>query len=185
MAEDLMCDRIRFGRPEKAQAGFSMIEMLMTAFVLAIGILGLTMLQTMSLKASRGSRSLSVAILVADQVMDQAEMEGRLSWLNFSDTNRAAASLNDLPNLKYITIPADGNLVETFNGKGGAVDGASGDPAINTVFYTVTTTRVPADAAVTGRISDISVTVQFADNVDQNAAPIQRTISLTRRIIHG
>ncbi len=176
--------RIRKGRG--AQAGFSMIEMLITAFILAIGILGLTMLQTMSLRASRGSKSLSTAILVAEQVMDRVEMEGRLSWLNLTDTNRAAPSIAaDLPNLRYIVIPADGQLVETFNIRGGAPDAVSTDPALSTPFFTVTTTRVPAAAAATGRISDVSVQVQFVDNVDRASAPIQRTLSLTRRIVHG
>ena len=52
-------------RTRSGQAGFSMIEMLMTAFVLAIGLLGLCMLQAMSLRASRGSRSLETAVQVA------------------------------------------------------------------------------------------------------------------------
>lgn len=169
-----------------AQAGFSMVEMLMTAFILAVGILGLTMLQTMSLKASRGSRSLTSAILVAEQVMDQVEMEGRLSWLNLTDTNRSAPSIAaDLPNLRYVTIPEDGQLVETFNSRGGVTNAASPDPTVSTTFFTVTTTRAPATAAITGRISDVRVQVQFVDNVDRAKAPIQRTLSLTRRILHG
>ena len=47
-----------------------MIEMLMTAFILAVGILGLTMLLVMSLKGSRGGRSLTTAVLVGDNVME-------------------------------------------------------------------------------------------------------------------
>ena len=169
-----------------AQAGFSMIEMLITAFILAVGILGLTMLQTLSLRASRGSRSLASAILVAEQVMDRVEMEGRLSWLNLTDTNRSAPSIaTDLPNLRYIVIPAGGQLVETFNIKGGATDSASADPAVSTPFFTVTTTRVPAAAVATGGMSDVSVQVQFVDMVDRTNTPIQRTLSLTRRIVHG
>jgi len=144
------------------------------------------MLQTMSLKASRGSRSLSLAILVGEQVMDQAEMEGRLSWLNLTDTNRSAPNIAaDLPTLRYITIPAAGQLVETFNNKGGATDAASPDPDVSTPFFTVTVTRVPAAAAVTGGISDIMVQVQFMDSVDAANTPIQRTLTLTRRIVHG
>jgi len=167
------------------QAGFSMVEMLMTAFVLAVGLLGLTMLQVMSMKASRGSRSLTTAIQVAEQVMDQAELEGRLSWLNITDTNNAAPALTDLPDIKYIVIPADGDLVETYNARGGVTNATSPDPVEQNTFFTVTTTRVPFDAAATGRISDISVQVQFVDDVDASNAPIQRTISLTRRILHG
>lgn len=167
------------------QSGFSMVEMLMTAFILAVGILGLTMLQTMSLKASRGSRSMTTAVLVAEQVMDQVEMEGRLSWLNSKDDNRAVDMAVDLPNLKYVIIPAGTPLVETFNSRGGAVNPADPDPAVQTPFFTVTTSRAPAPAAASARLSDVSVQVQFVDEVDQNSAPIQRTVSLTRRVIHG
>lgn len=170
----------------QAQAGFSMIEMLMTAFILAVGILGLTMLQTMSLRAARGSQSLTTAVLVAEQVLDQADLEGRLSWLNLTNSNQATPTLADLPNLRYVTIPAGGEFVQVFNGRGSAVDAASPDPVVSTPFYTVTTTRTPSAAAmVTGGISDVNVRVQFADDVDANNAPIQRTVSLTRRIWHG
>ena len=65
--------RTRTGRPP--QGGFSMVEMLMTAFVMAIGILGLAMLQAMSLKASRGTRSMTTAIQVGEGVMDRIEQE--------------------------------------------------------------------------------------------------------------
>jgi len=170
----------------QGQAGFSMIEMLMTAFVLAVGILGLTMLQTMSLKASRGSQSLTTAVLVAEQVMDQVDLEGRLSWLNLTSSNQITPTLADLPNLRYLVIPDGGQLVETFNSRGGVVDAGSPDPAVSAPFFTVTTTRQPSAAVmVTGGISDVNVQVQFADGLDVNNLPIQRTVSLTRRIWHG
>jgi len=171
---------------KQAEAGFSMVEMLMTAFILAVGILGLTMLQTMSLKASRGSQSLTTAVLVAEQVLDQADFEGRLSWLNLTNSNQAAPTLADLPNLRYLTIPAGGQFVQTFNVRGGAVIVGSPDPLVSTPFFTVTTTRMPSGAAaITGGISDVNVRVQFSDGVDANNAPIPRTVSLTRRIWHG
>jgi len=66
----------------KAQQGFTMVEMLMTAFILAVGIMGLSLLQVMSLKGARGGKSLSTAVQVGDAVMDRIEQEGRLTWLN-------------------------------------------------------------------------------------------------------
>lgn len=167
------------------QAGFSMVEMLMTAFVLSVGLLGLTVLQVMSMKSSRGSQSLNTAIQVAEQTMDQAELEGRLSWLNITDTNNATPSLADLPNIKYVNIAVAGSLVETYNVKGGVTNLTSPDPIEQQTFFTVTTTRAPQGVAVTGRLSDITVQVQFVDEVDQTGAAIPRTITLTRRILHG
>jgi len=180
MAEDLMRNRKRTG-----EAGFSMIEMLMTAFVMAIGLLGLAMLQTMSLRASRGSRSLSTAVRVASGVLDSVGVEGRLSWLNATDSNAAAPSLADLPLLRYVTLAAGDKRVEQYNSMGSPVDAASADPLVKTPFYTVTITQVPGVASVSGQISDFNVQVQFADSTDTANAPILRTVSLTRRIIHG
>jgi len=117
-----------------AQAGFSMIEMLITAFILAVGLLGLAMFQTMSLRASRGSRSVNTAVMVAEQIMDQAEMEGRLSWLNVTDSALTNGTLATLTNIKYLNIAAP--LTEYFNSQGGPVDTTSADPALNTQFFT-------------------------------------------------
>lgn len=176
------------GSRGRTQAGFSMIEMLMTAFVLAVGILGLTLLQAMSLKASRGSRSMATAVLVADQVMDQVEMEGRLSWLNLTDPQTATPSLADLKdaNLKYIVLPSGPTpLEEKFNSLGGAVDTNATDPVVSTPFYTVKTNRVTASAVQLGTLSDFTVQVQFADQTSATNAPITRTVTICRRVLHG
>lgn len=175
------------GEPiSRPQAGFSMVEMLMTAFILAVGVLGLTMLQTMSIRASRGGKSLSSAVMVAEHVMDRAEMEGRLSWLNTTDTERTAISTTaDLPGLKYVALAADTPLVEYFNPKGSPTNASDPDPIVQISYYTVTTTRVAAAAAATGRVSDFTVQVQYYDTVDNNNAPVVRTLALTRRIIHA
>lgn len=171
----------------RGQAGFSMIEMLMTAFIMAIGILGLSMLQVMSLKASRGGRSLSTAVLVSEHVMDQVEMEGRLSWLN-ATSKYTGTSLADLPNLRYVNLADGGALVETFNSKGGPPTPASLDPAEQTAYFTVTTTMasfVAKAANTNGALSNVKVQVVFTDQLDKDSAPILRTVTLTRRILHG
>lgn len=72
--------------PIQNQRGFSLVEMLLTAFILAVGIMGLTLLQVMAMKGARGGSSLSTAIQVGEDVLDRIELEGRLSWLNISGT---------------------------------------------------------------------------------------------------
>ena len=174
------------------QAGFSMIEMLMTAFIMAIGILGLSMLQVMSIKASRGGRSLATAVLVSEHVMDRVELEGRLSWLNATGDSQTPTNADFVTPLRYVTLAgAPASVVDTFNSKGGPPNSASTDPAEQTTFYTVTTTRadlVAANAPTTnGAVSTFTVQVKFADQVDQSSAPktIDRYVTLTRRITHG
>jgi prepilin-type N-terminal cleavage/methylation domain-containing protein len=174
------------GNRRQGQAGFSMIEMLMTAFIMAIGILGLSMLQVMSLKASRGGRSLSTAVLVGEHVMDQVEMEGRLSWLN-ATSKYNVTGLADLPNLRYVSLPDGGARVDNFNSKGGPPLG-NPDPADNSTYFIVTTTNavfVANSAATNGALSNFTVTVAFIDQLTQGGAPIPRAVVLTRRILHG
>jgi prepilin-type N-terminal cleavage/methylation domain-containing protein len=187
MAEDLMRDRTD-AKAGGTQAGFSMIEMLMTAFVLAIGLLGLCMLQAMSLRVSRGSRSLETAVQVAEGVMDQVEMEGRLTWLNTTDSNSSTSNTNaNLPNLIYLSLAQNGTLTQTFNLWGDAPLSSSTDPAAKNPFFTAVTKHV-ADVGTnggTGQVSDYSVTVTFSDTVAGSGAAVVRTVNLTRRIIHG
>ena len=155
--------------------------MLMTAFILAVGILGLTMLQVMSMQSSKGGRNLTTAVQVADRVMDQVEMEGRLSWLNITDTQYSAPTA--LATLKYVGVAS---VVESFNLRGSAPDATSTDPTDHDAFFTVTTTQAAqAAAAVTGQMHDYTVLVEFFDSVDSTKAPIKRSVTLTRRIIHG
>jgi hypothetical protein len=168
-----------------------MVEMLVAAFILAIGILGIVMLQAMSLRAARGSSNMGTAARIAGQIVDQAELEGRLSRLNITDANHPNPKLGDLSNLKYISEADDQDLPpEEFNIKGGAVDTSSDDLAISTPFFTVVTKRkgvtLPTGSTGVGRMSDFQVTVTFNDSVDAvTNKPIPRTFNLTRRIIHG
>jgi Tfp pilus assembly protein PilV len=162
-----------------------MIEMLMTAFILAVGLLGLALFQTMSLRVARGNRSVNTAVLVAQQIVDQAEMEGRLSWLNITDSAYTNGTLAGLAAIKYLNIPNPGNLVETFNSQGGTIVTTSPDPSVNSKFFTATTTLVPANPAVVGNVSTLSVTVTFSDTVTATNAPVVRSVYLSRRIVHG
>jgi prepilin-type N-terminal cleavage/methylation domain-containing protein len=168
-------------RPLATQAGFSMVEMLMTAFILAIGILGLTMLQVMSLQGSRGGRSLTTAVQVADRVMDQIELEGRLTWLNTTDTQFTAPAAPGA--LQFI----NGATVKQSYDLQGKYLGPPTDPPAPGQFFTVTTTRLATavGAGPTGQIHDFTVRVDFTDNVDVNNAAVPRSVTLTRRILHG
>lgn len=182
------------GSTLSSQKGFSMVEMLVAAFILAVGILGLAMLQAMSLRASRGSGNLGTAVRIAERVMNQIELEGRLSWLNVTDENLVNPTLADLASfgLKYINPGANGEE-ETYNPKGEGplpLDGNSTtDPTDAIGFFKVTITRlVETDAppvGLVGNMSEFQVQVKFEDSTDSNNKPVPRTFTLTRRIIHG
>ncbi len=182
-------------RGRSAQAGFSMVEMLMAAFVLAVGILGISMLQTMSLKAARGSKSLTNAVQIADRIMDQIEAEGRLSWLNLTATNFGPPGA--LPTLTFVNKGATQYLAynETYDATTNLSSVApattapvAGKPALSpTVRYVATivegtTTTV---AGGTGSTTSYQVTVEFADDVDAAGTRAVRTVNISRSILHG
>lgn len=165
-----------------SQGGFSLVELLMTAFVLAVGILGLTMLQVMSLQASRGGRSLTTAVQLADRVLDQVELEGRLTWLNRTDTQYTNPVA--ITTLSYVGTAAA--VTQTFNIKGQIPNPLATDPADKDPFFTVITTQLArVDAAPIGQMHDYTVRVEFKDAVDNANTAVTRSVTLTRRILHA
>jgi Tfp pilus assembly protein PilE len=178
-----------------------LVELLVAATILSIGILSLAMLQAMSLKASRGSANAVAAALLAGQIMDRAELEGRVSRLNATDSNRANPSLGDIKgfDFRYITIKSGEKLEEAFNAMGGPVapvgpnDPEGQTPSDGVPFFRATTRRAAAAGApdapgapgAVGQMSDISVRVEFSDSAGRDGRQARRTISLTRRIAHG
>ncbi len=167
----------------QAQQGFSLVEMLMTAFILAVGVMGLTLLQVMSLKGARGGKSLSTAVQVAEAVMDRIELEGRLTWLNITDTQYTApTAVNNLIFVNQAPLAAP----LTFNLKGQVPIPASTDPAESNPFFAVTVAQADVAVVTTGRLTDFTVRVAFADATNPTTnVPITRTVILTRRVLHG
>jgi len=183
MAKALMRERKAPGARNR-EAGFSMIEMLMTAFILAIGLLGLCLLQTMSLRAAQGGTSMTTAVHVADAVMEQVELEGRMSWLNVSN---ASGAVTALPDPYYMNLAVRGKIQQYFNPHGDVSLSTSTDPTVSIKLFTVTTTRLQdvGAASGTGQVSDYLVQVQFAESTTATGTPVQRTVMVTRRILHG
>lgn len=61
------------------QAGFSMVEMLLVAFIVAIGLLGLGALQIVSTAQSTSSRERGTANLIGHSTLDRIQAEGAIS----------------------------------------------------------------------------------------------------------
>lgn len=163
------------------QSGFSMVEMLMTAFILAIGILGITMLQVMSMRAAGGSRNLGIAVQLAEQVMDEVELEGRTTYLNANNTNYTTPG--SLVGMQYINQTAKNEYFKLDATSGQAVAASASD-----ALFTVTMSQEVA-ATVNGQstgLSDVQVQVTFFDVVNPSTHKlIPRTVTIARRILHG
>lgn len=72
------------------QSGFSLIELLMTAFILAIGLLGLLSLQVIATAQSTNSRERGTATLLAHNILDRIVAEGALSAGERMDSSTGA-----------------------------------------------------------------------------------------------
>lgn len=173
---------------DREQSGFSMVEMLMAAFVISIGILGIAMLQVMSLKASRGGQNLGIAVQLAEQLMDKVEMEGRLTYLNSNisgySTPGALGKTITQPTLNFELKYINQTQVDQYF----SIDPATGKPvqlpdATGALFHA---TMTQAEVGATTDLSDFTIQVVFTDviNPDTQQA-ITRTATINRRILHG
>jgi len=164
----------------RTEAGFSMIEMLMVAVIMAVGIMGVSMMQVMALKAMRGSRSVTSGAQVASRILDQVEEEGRLTWLNTTDSGQTVPTA--LTGLQYINLAAA--ITQYYDSDGSYLGTSSANPHN---FYTVglTPAAVPAATGTVGGMTDFTVVVSWADSVGANARKVQRNVTLVRRIVHG
>lgn len=67
--------------PRRRQAeGFSLIEFLLAAFIMSIGLLGLIALQTMALAQSGNARGRTTASYIATDILQRAQAEGQQSY---------------------------------------------------------------------------------------------------------
>jgi Tfp pilus assembly protein PilV len=151
------------------QAGFSLIEFLLAAFVMAIGILGLTMLQVMSLRGGTGSRALNTAVVVGEGVLESIQAEGRQSML-FLKAQTAA------PTATYFVT---GPLTQYY-----AFDGTLLANATNS-FYKVQIANADVVAlSAAGGTKRFTLTITFTDSVTPTTT-ILRTVTLTRQVAYA
>ena len=122
------------------EGGFTVIEVLVSALILGIGILGLTLLLVMTVRSATGARALNTGVLVAESLLDRIELEGRLSWLNL--TNNGSNAIQPLSTLQYVNQTKLSTPL-LFNAKGAPPNSTTTDPADQIAFYTVNLVQTP------------------------------------------
>lgn len=154
-----------------------MVELLMSAAILSVGVLGLAMLQVMVIRTNAGSRSSTTAIKVGQWVADQIQNEGRNRLLYARNGQTPGASTFFSSNT---AIP----MYFDFDGKKQSVS----TPNAST-FFTVTITSSDLCTAVTsvGAVKQFRIDVVFVDSVDPaNASKtINRTFTFTRQVAYA
>lgn len=67
-------------RRKSRQVGFSLIELLVTALIFGIGLLGLAALQVSTMRSNSGGRNRFTATSLAEGCMSAIQSEGSLTW---------------------------------------------------------------------------------------------------------
>lgn len=140
-------------RSMKSNAGFGMIEILVSLLVLAIGLLGLASLQTTGLTQSSETRNRSQAILLADDMFE------RIRANRDSINSYAVAAAGTAPTCNRAFKVANTNVVaddiaEWQNSLGCLLPGGNGTVQISAGVATIditwnTNTGNSADGSVT------------------------------------
>lgn len=153
------------------QAGFSMVELLMTAFILAVGLLGLAMLQAMSMRSSTGSKSLNTAVMVGEGVLESIQAEGRQRMLFVKYPGAQPSS----------TYFNGGTVTQQYSFDGNVPDAEH--PAFFTV--TITSSNIIARTDTAGGTKQFTVVITFTDSVDTGGVAKTRTATLTRQVAYA
>lgn len=94
----------------RQQGGFSMVEFLIAAFILSIGLLGLIALQVGAVAQAAAGRGRTTAAYIANLVLQQAQVEGQHYYL--AKLNSVAPTLPAV----FTATPGTALAITTFGG---------------------------------------------------------------------
>jgi hypothetical protein len=169
-----------------------MVEVLLTAFILGVALLGLTALQTVAIKSNTNSRNRTTAVLSGQAALEAISMEGLIS-------RNALTVKAFLPAPKYIStatpvvpltdpnIPAQfstATLFGEFNNQGALKAPAGSAPASDPTIFEVRYLRIDnatVNALTQGRYATFYVYVRYLDGtLPDGVTPNYRTLTLKR-----
>lgn len=163
----------------RGESGFSLVELLVAAFIMAVGLLGLAALETVALKSNTRARGYNTAVLVASQVLDAAEAQSRQTLQTQTYGGTVSYPANDYFGLAPV--------VEQFTYRGAHLDANATDPVNKTAFFSATTSSANAGnyAGAAGRLVVVTTVVTFREALTNGGPLVTRTVTLTRNINHG
>ena len=157
------------------RAGFSLVEFLMVAVILGVGLLGLAALTSMSVRGFGGSRVRNAAASLGGSVLDRLTLDGRLSATVRANGGAVPASAlianatDD--NLNAYSDPA--TAFTAFDLQGQATNTAP--------VYTVTWVRRASETALTPAATSLTASAEVVVNVAWNEAA-QSTAGVTTTV---
>ncbi|HJW31910.1 MAG TPA: prepilin-type N-terminal cleavage/methylation domain-containing protein [Holophagaceae bacterium] len=167
-------------RSRRGQSGFSLVELLLAAFVMAVGLLGLTSLQAMSIRATTSTGRMQDAIRLAEQILEQISAEGTQSYLGEIYQSKAPAPMKWINAGATVTDYYQYRTVADAEGEKGTL--RAGTAADNA--FTVTVNQVETVPAGGPMLAQVTVQVQFMEGM-VGGVPVMRTVTFTREVLHA
>ncbi len=157
-----------------------MVELLVAAFIMGVGLLGLAALQTMSIRTAGVGARMGDAIRLGEMVIEAASAEATQSLLGEHYQNAAASAPKWIGGVAIVEYYKYRDADEADGAKGSfkkAADATDG-------LFTVTVTPTPQAAPVRGRITRFQVVVEFTETV-VGGTPVKRSVQLFREVAHA
>jgi prepilin-type N-terminal cleavage/methylation domain-containing protein len=168
----------------RAQKGFSLIELLMVAFIFAIGLLGLTALMATGIRASGGGRQRDTAAYLANDVLERLAADGRMSAMRRANGEAIPGTCllgNAVDNTAntYQILDTNGDPQSTFDMEGRP---SSAKPVFSVEWVRRSTKSVASVASVTS-VAEVVVNVSWLES-GQGTATTQKWLSCSRMICY-
>ena len=146
------------------RSGFSIIEFLVVAMILGVGLLGLAALSTISIRGYSGSRTRDVASNLAGSVLDRLALDGRLSSNVRSDGGVISGSA-------LVANATDGTLnVYADPQTGFTTFDLQGQPSSTTPVFSISWVRRAPKTGISPAPTSLTATAEVVVNVQWNEA---------------
>ena len=172
---ELQCSR-------RANSGFSMIELLIAAFILGVGLLGLSALMAANLRMGSGGRQRDTAAYLGNEVIERLAADGRRSALlrsngqTLATTFLVANAVDDVTN-DYQSADIGGTQQTTFD--------LDGRPSAATPIFSVSwarRTKAATPVTASGAMAaEVVVNVTWSESA-AGSTPTQKWLSFSRII---
>ncbi len=146
--------------------GFTLVEVMVSLTILAIGLLGVAMMQVSSISGNTFSREMAVATELGQDMIEKLNIS---TWTSLVEDTKLDAALNPHTNAELLDASSNAQA-NPIDAKGMSTDLSNNDLPAGTRLYTRTwTVTDPAVGAATfgagTNMKSITVTVTWTDNM--------------------
>lgn len=167
------------------QSGFSLVELLVTALIFGIGLLGLASLQVSTIRSNAGGRNRVTAAFLAEGCLSAIQAEGSLTW---SYAAGVMGSSTTFAGPRTYTTAATNGTFGTFDVNGQQTPSGSPTQVFSVGWVRRATNATPSAPITSMNMNEFVVTVTWTDQVkaaDGVTNLAASTMTISRLIRYG